>query len=111
MNIDVKAMGQRIREARRRKDIKQEQLAEQIGIASESLGHIECGARKPSLQTLVNIANCLEVSLDYITGRTAGSAEYFFSDRLLPFDLTAGQERFLVELTKSILPIISIQSF
>ena len=38
-----------------------EQLAEQLGIAAESLGHIECGNRRPSLTLLYTISVILDV--------------------------------------------------
>ena len=70
MRIDVCAMGKRIRAARKMRKMSAEQLSEKIGMAAESLGHIECGNRKPSLQTLYSIAEILDVSLDYLSGRS-----------------------------------------
>lgn len=42
----------------------QDFLSEQCGITSTNLSHIERGKTKPSVKTLVKIANCLEVNLD-----------------------------------------------
>ena len=70
MDINIIAMGQRIRSSRREKNISSEVLAEKIGIAVESLWHIENGARNTSLQTLCNIAEALDVSVDYLLGRS-----------------------------------------
>ena len=75
MEVSAIIMGQRVRAARQAKKMKTEELAEKVNIAVESIGHIECGARKPSLNLLFNIAEVLEVSLDYLTGRTPTTNE------------------------------------
>ena len=69
MELDMKVIGQRVRTARKAAGLTVEKLAERIGVANESLAHIECGARKPSLALLITIANELDVSMDYLTGR------------------------------------------
>ena len=70
MSMDKALIGQRIRAARNLRGMKAAVLAEQIEITTESLGHIECGVRGPSLQTLIRISDVLEVSLDYLVGKT-----------------------------------------
>ena len=46
MELDMKVIGQRVRTARKAAGLTVEKLAERIGVANESLAHIECGARK-----------------------------------------------------------------
>jgi transcriptional regulator with XRE-family HTH domain len=58
------ALGRRIRTERQRNGLTQEKLAERVGISTSFLGHIERGSRKASLETLVNIANSLEMGVD-----------------------------------------------
>ena len=70
MEVSAIIMGQRVRAAKQAKKAKTEELAEKVNIAVESICHIECGARKPSLTLLFNITEVLEVSLDCLTGRT-----------------------------------------
>lgn len=106
MGIDVQIMGQRIRAARKSRNMTAEQLAEQIGIAMESLGHIECGVRKPSLQTLYRIAEILDVSLDYLTGRTVSPTESQLQNRFSDTGLNAEQEKLLMDLAMCMLPVI-----
>lgn len=106
MDINIVIMGQRIRAARKMKHMSADALAEKIGIAAESLGHIECGSRKPSLQTLYAIAETLEVSLDYLIGRTVSPAEAAVQACLPEYGLTPEQEKLLKDLTKSMIPII-----
>jgi transcriptional regulator with XRE-family HTH domain len=69
MEINIVLTGQRIRAARKEKKVSSEVLAEKVGIAVESLWHIENGARNTSLQTLCNIAEALDVPVDYLLGR------------------------------------------
>ena len=64
--IDYKALGQRIRTERRRRDLTQEKLAELADISNSFLGHIERGGRTLSVQTLVNLARALNMSTEYI---------------------------------------------
>ena len=59
-----KKLGARIRQKRQEKGWTQEMLATEIGMSLPFVGHIERGTRKPSLNTLVQIANAMSVSLD-----------------------------------------------
>lgn len=62
--MDAKAVGQRIRAAREKKDLTQEELAALIEISPTHMSVIERGAKIPRLDTFVAIANVLEVSAD-----------------------------------------------
>ena len=64
MQLDYVIIGNRIREVRKAKKWTQEILAEKSGIEPSNISHIERAATKLSLQTLVSIANALEVSAD-----------------------------------------------
>lgn len=64
MDINYSAIGNRIREKRTISNLTQAALAEKAGIEPSNLSHIERGATKVSLPTLMNIANVLEVTLD-----------------------------------------------
>lgn len=64
MNIDYYAIGQRIRKIRKAKRLSQESLAEQIGISTTHMSHIETGNTKMSLPVFVALAAALEVRTD-----------------------------------------------
>ena len=64
--IDYKAMGQRIRAARKKKGMSQEKLGEVCGISTAHIGHIERGTRIPSVETVFRISLELDVSTDYL---------------------------------------------
>ncbi len=106
MDINILIMGQRVRTARKMRNMTAEALAEKIGIAVESLGHIECGARKPSLQTLYNIALTLDVSMDYLVGRSLTPSETVIQSCISESGLAAEQEKLLMDLTRSMILVI-----
>ncbi len=64
--MDYVDLGQRVRKQRTQLGWTQEALAEKINVSTSFVGHIERGTRKASLETLVSIANSLNVSLDYL---------------------------------------------
>ena len=61
---------ERLRMARRVRDITQEQLAEMAEISRAMVGRYESSDQLPALDTLVRIADALGVSTDYLLGRT-----------------------------------------
>ena len=58
------AMGARIRTYRKQCGMTQAMLAKSVGISTSFIGHIERGTRITSLETMVGLAQVLEVSLD-----------------------------------------------
>ncbi len=60
------SLGSKIKKQRRAKHMTQEKLAEVSGISISFMGHIERGSRKASIETLVAIANALEVTTDFL---------------------------------------------
>lgn len=68
-------LGQRIQEIRKRAKLKQEYVAEQVGIDAKSLSRIEGGTRYPSLDTLAKLGEVLQVSLkDFFDFPDAGES-------------------------------------
>ena len=102
MRIDLNIMGHRIRETRKKHRMTAEDLSSKIGIAVESLGHIECGNRGPSLATLCSIAEVLDVSLDYLTGRTLTQEENILQEEAEAANLTPKQEEAMRKLFREI---------
>lgn len=66
MAMDYEDLGKRIRNQRMLMNLSREQLAKEIGVATSYIGLIERGQRSASLETLVEIANRLEIGLDYL---------------------------------------------
>jgi transcriptional regulator with XRE-family HTH domain len=57
-------VGMRLREARRRKDLSQEELAFKIGRTAESISNIERGQQLPTIETLAELAKELGMPLE-----------------------------------------------
>ena len=66
MPIDYNRVGIRIKRYRLDKHLTQEQLGELIHSSAATITAIERGVKAPSIETLINIANTLEVSADDI---------------------------------------------
>lgn len=64
--MDHKAIGRRIKAARERKGLTQEELAEEVDLSPMHVSVIERGVKLPKLETLINIANALDVSADVL---------------------------------------------
>ncbi len=62
--MDLSAIGSRIKAAREKKHLTQEDLAAIVDLSSTHISVIERGVKPPKLETFVNIANALEVSAD-----------------------------------------------
>ncbi len=68
-----KLFAERLRDARERlRGLTQAQLADKSGLPSTSISHFENpeGTRKPSFDNLRRLANALEVTTDYLLGRS-----------------------------------------
>lgn len=68
-----KLFAERLRDARERlRGLTQTQLAEKAGLPATSISHFENpeGTRKPSFDNLRRLANSLEVTTDYLLGRS-----------------------------------------
>ncbi|MBE6095506.1 MAG: helix-turn-helix transcriptional regulator [Schwartzia succinivorans] len=62
--------GARIRSAREQTGMTRDDLAKRLNIQYSALSKYESSAREPDFETLVQIANALRVSTDYILGCT-----------------------------------------
>jgi transcriptional regulator with XRE-family HTH domain len=59
-------IGQRLRLARQSRGLTQAQLAKKLGTIQSNISDLERGARKPTLQQLVNLGRILDMSIDKI---------------------------------------------
>ena len=63
-------LGNRIKEARKSKNIAQKDLAGALGVTKSAMSLWEKGTREPDVSTLRRIADILDVSADYLIGRS-----------------------------------------
>lgn len=62
--MDLGAIGSRIKMAREKQHLTQEDLAAIVDLSSTHISVIERGVKPPKLETFINIANALDVSAD-----------------------------------------------
>lgn len=76
--------GSRIQALRRSSHLKQDQLAEKIGVSTSAIGMYEQGRREPSYEVLIKIATYFGVTTDYLIGINDDkpSDEYILGDRI-----------------------------
>jgi transcriptional regulator with XRE-family HTH domain len=61
---------ERLTAARGLRGLSQTQLATKSGLDPSSLSHFESGTRKPSFENLKRLAGALDVTTDYLLGRS-----------------------------------------
>ena len=64
--MDKYGIGDRIQDARNAKGWKQPELAERMGVSTQTIVNIETGAKGTRLANFVKLCEILEVSADYI---------------------------------------------
>lgn len=105
MAIDYESLGKRIANARKQTGITQEALGEQLNMTRKHISVIEAAINRPSLDTLVDIANALNVSADdLLVDSLTHSASTADSEihRLL-LDCNAIEQEILTRMVKEIL--------
>jgi len=81
--LDYYEIGQRIRKYRKAHQLSQEELAEQIGISTTHMSHIETGNTKLSLPVLVSLAAALEVGADDLLFESVSTTRSSIMDDLV----------------------------
>lgn len=65
----MKIFGKRLREVRKNKGLKQQEIAELLGVKRNTYSDWENGKTEPSFESLVKLVDLFEVSLDWLFGR------------------------------------------
>ena len=95
MSIDYGRIGIRIKRYRLDKHLKQEQLGELIHSSTATITAIERGVKAPSVDTLISIANTLEVSADDILTVLDLMDDYLEEQGLVREDPETGEMEYL----------------
>lgn len=61
---------ERLRKVRERKGLRKADLAKKAGFQPSAISHFESGRRSPSFDNLRRLADALEVTTDFLLGRT-----------------------------------------
>ena len=104
MELDYKAIGDRIRRLRNERGLTQLKLAEMARQEPSNVSHIERGATKLGLGTLVSIANALEVTADDILFDSLEHADIVFREEVdaLLEDCTHQEQQIILETIRSL---------
>lgn len=70
--LDYPMIAKKIRAARRDAQITQAELAEKINISTNAVAKLETNLMNISLQTLINIANVLNIDINYLLSDQTG---------------------------------------
>lgn len=82
--LDYKDIAQKVKKARKSAHLTQAKLAEKINISTNAVAKLESNLMMPSLQTLVNIANALNMDLNYLLrAEDTISKEEAYTDMIL----------------------------
>lgn len=60
----------RLENTRKMRNLQQAELAKKAGLQPSAISHFETGTRKPSFDNLRRLAQALDVTVDYLMGRT-----------------------------------------
>lgn len=83
MEPNYKLIGQRIKVQREKRNMTQERLSEQSGFSPTHISNLENGWTKPSVSSLVRIANALSVSADTLLCDSLIRSEPVFDAQLM----------------------------
>lgn len=63
-------VGERLRKARKNKNLTQAEVAEKLGVTRSVIARYESGINDPSTENIVTLAEIYEVTTDYLLGKT-----------------------------------------
>ncbi len=87
------SFGKTIALERKKKNLSQEELAKMVGIISVTIGRYERDEIKPSVDVASKIADALEVSLDYLTGKTDIELDNSIIKRVVEIQNLPGEDK------------------
>lgn len=104
MNVDYKLIGERIKKARKLKDITQDVLAERLGVSIGYVSQVERGITKISLDLLGAISTILDCDVAAFVSESAlHSHEYMESELMNEIrKLDQKKKKFILGLIKMI---------
>ena len=103
MELNYTALGERIRKKRKALNITQAQLGETSQVEPSNISHIERGATKVSLPTLIKIANALNASLDELVYDSINNNHHISVNELNEAlsDCSDSELKSIIEMVKS----------
>lgn len=65
------SLGQHITTLRKEKELSQSELGKRAGTSGDLIGRYERDEVKPSIDVIIRVADALDVSIDYLVGKTS----------------------------------------
>ena len=101
----VETFQERLKSARKLRDWNQSELAAKANMQPSAIAHLETGSRKPSFDTLRRLSNALDVTTDYLVGRSDNPSHAEAGDPLYrDMGKLSGKD---IELAKEILKMLA----
>ena len=109
MTIDLASIGLRIKHARNRRNLTQEQLADAVGISRKHLSVVESAGTGISLELLIALANTLEVPVGELLADNLSAVDKIDNSDLgyILLDCTAQEEKIITKAAKALKAILS----
>lgn len=95
----MSSIGDRLRYARERKNLKQTQVKEKTGIHNKTLSGYENGVSHPDIDSLNTLARLYEVSVDWITGNENNKKGSTIAEQTATIEPNMYEE-FIIEIEK-----------
>jgi len=102
--LDYEMLAERIKLARLGKGYSQSKLAELVGVSTNTIGKLEINYTTVSLKTILNIANALEVDVNYLVSSSSSNRKHandLFIESLLQ-DFTDKDKELLIQIISAI---------
>lgn len=87
------SFGKRLQEARKKKGLSQEFIAKELNTKAPVIGRYERDEMKPSIEVATKLADLLEVSLDYLVGKTDVELDKTTMERILEVSRFSKEDR------------------
>jgi len=111
MGFNYKALGKNIKKLRNQKGMTQAELAEAIDKSDSLIGQIENARGIPSLETVADIANALEVGIDRLVYGSLKSKEDYYIKEIIrrTKDFERDDMNLVMELFLSVVQVVEDQ--
>jgi len=87
------SFGKRLQKARKDKNLSQEDIAKHLNTKSPVIGRYERDEMKPSIDTASKISDLLDVSLDFLMGKTDIQVDKNIFKRILELSKLSEEEK------------------
>ena len=108
MAIDYASIGLRVKHARNKKNMTQEQLADVLNISRTQIGYLETGGRGISLELLVSVSNALNAPISELLADNLTSSEVTTDTDLhyILLDCTQQEEKIITKVAQALKAIL-----